>query len=504
MTNDTVASVLAHVAQRRPGAPAIVGPDASTATHGELDREVRRFVAWLRSHDVAPADRVAWVVPNGPPAAIAFLGSAAACASAPLNPAFRETEFRFCLDDLRPKVVLLGGDQPGAERAARHLGIPSLELRPRQDGRPGFELPEDEVPDVVVPDDIALVLHTSGTTARPKQVLLRQRNLCASARNIAATLALSADDRGLNMMPLFHIHGLMAGLLAPLSAGGSVVCTPGFDARRAREWLRRFRPTWYSAVPAIHMAMRAAFEGGPAPEGGFPFRFVRSSSSALPVAEMAALEALFGVPVIEAYGMTEGAHQIASNPLPPGRRKPGTVGLAAGPEVSIRDAEGNAVPQGLDGEICIRGDSVSPGYHDNRAANEASFVVGWFRTGDQGHVDADGYVTITGRLKEFINRGGEKVAPVEVDNVLLEHPAVAQATACAIPHPTLGEEVGAAVVLHPGSTGVTPRDLLAFAAARLAPYKRPKQILIVGAIPKGATGKAQRIGLWEALHRLPP
>ena len=508
MTMETVASLLAAGAKRDPGAPAIVAPGGEALSCRELVREVRRFVGWLRSHGVGPGDRVAWVAPNGPHAAIAFLGSAAACTSAPLNPTFREPEFRFYLEDLRPKVLLLLGDQPGAERAAHHLGLRTLELRVRPEARPGFDLPdvEDGVdlgPDGIGPGDIALVLHTSGTTARPKQVLLSQRNLCASARNIATTLGLSGADRGLNMMPLFHIHGLMAGLLAPLRAGASVVCTPGFDARRVREWLDRHRPTWYSAVPAIHMGMRDAFEGQPPPEGGFPFRFVRSSSSALPIAVMASLEALFGVPVIEAYGMTEGSHQIASNPLPPARRKAGTVGLAAGPEIAIRDAAGDSVAPGFDGEIWIRGETVTAGYHDNPVANVASFVDGWFRTGDQGRMDADGYLELTGRLKELINRGGEKVAPVEIDNVLLEHPGVAQAMTCAVPHPTLGEEVGAVVVLRDGSPGLTARELVAFAAERLAPYKRPKQILIVPELPKGPTGKVQRVGLWEALHRRP-
>ena len=500
---ETVASLLADAAKRSPDAPAILAPEAGALSYRELVGEVRRFAGWLSSHDVAPGDRVAWVAPNGPHAAIAFLGSASACTSAPLNPTFQEREFRFYFEDLRPKVVLLGGEQPAAARAAQHLGIRALALRPRAGGSPGFELPEGEDRSDVDADGIALVLHTSGTTARPKQVLLRQRNLCASARNIASTLGLSAGDRGLNLMPLFHIHGLMAGLLASLHAGASVVCTPGFDARNVREWLRRHRPTWYTAVPAIHMGMRDAFEGQPVPEGGFPFRFVRSSSSALPVAVMASLEALFGAPVIEAYGMTEGAHQIASNPLPPGRRKPGTVGPAAGPEITIRDESGRDVPQDRDGEVWIRGATVSPGYHDNAGANAASFVDGWFRTGDLGRMDADGYLTLTGRLKELINRGGEKVAPVEIDNVLLEHPDVEQAMSCAVPHPTLGEEVGAVVVLRAGSTGVTPRDLVTFAAARLAPYKRPKQILIVPGLPRGPTGKVQRVGLWEALLRHP-
>jgi acyl-CoA synthetase (AMP-forming)/AMP-acid ligase II len=369
-------------------------------------------------------------------------------------------------------------------------------LRARPDGLPGFALPEGGVDaGEARPDDIALVLHTSGTTARPKEVPLRQRNLCASARNVAATLRLSEADRALN------IHGLVAGLRASISVGASVVGAPGFDPRRVREWIARLRPTWYSAVPTIHMAMRDVFEDAP-PQGGFPFRFVRSSSSALPPPVMTALEALYGVPVIEAYGMTEAAHQIASNPLPPAMRKPGSVGLPAGPEIAVRDGEGRDAAEGVEGEVWIRGDTVSPGYHDNDAANAESYANGWFRTGDLGRFDADGYLFLTGRLKELVNRGGEKIAPAEIDNALLEHPGVAQAVCCAMPHPTLGEEVAAVVVLRPDAGDVTPRDLLAHCASRLAPCKRPRQILIVPELPKGATGKVQRRGLWEALARL--
>lgn len=502
MPNDTVASLIARAATRVPDAPAIVAPDAATLAYRDLAGEVARLAGWLRALGVAPGDRAAWVAPNGQHAALAFLGTTAACASAPLNPTLKEREYRIGLEDLRPRVLLLAGEQPEAAAAARALGIDAFELRARPDGLPGFALPEGGVDaGEARPDDIALVLHTSGTTARPKEVPLRQRNLCASARNVAATLRLSEADRALNMMPLFHIHGLVAGLLASISVGASVVGAPGFDPRRVREWIARLRPTWYSAVPTIHMAMRDVFEDAP-PQGGFPFRFVRSSSSALPPPVTAALEALYGVPVIEAYGMTEAAHQIASNPLPPAMRKPGSVGLPAGPEIAVRDGEGRDAAEGVEGEVWIRGDTVSPGYHDNDAANAESYANGWFRTGDLGRFDADGYLFLTGRLKELVNRGGEKIAPAEIDNALLEHPGVAQAVCCAMPHPTLGEEVAAVVVLRPDAGDVTPRDLLAHCASRLAPCKRPRQILIVPELPKGATGKVQRRGLWEALARL--
>jgi len=499
MANETIASLVARAARRDPAAGAILAPGGETLSYGELAEEIARVARALRARGVARGDRAAWIAAGGPQAAVAFLGSAAACASAPINPALGPRELRAQLEDLRPRIVLLAGEQHSAGAAARALGIEVMELRARPDGRPGFALPEgrSEVEEAG-PEDVALVLHTSGTTARPKQVPLGHRSLCVAARNVASTLRLSDADRALNMMPLFHIHGLVAGLLASLSAGSSVVCAPGFDPRGVREWVARLRPTWYSAVPAIHMAMRDAFEGTP-PDGGFPFRFARSSSSALPPAVIGALETLYGAPVLEAYGMTEAAHQIASNPLPPAQRKPGSVGLPAGPEVAIRDPQGRDASTGVEGEVWIRGETVVRGYHDNPDANAESYANGWFRTGDLGRLDADGYLWLTGRLKELVNRGGEKIAPAEVDNVLLEHPDVAQAACCAMPHPTLGEEVAAVVVLRPGAVDVTVRDLLAHCASRLAPFKRPKQILIVPEIPRSATGKVQRRGLWEAV-----
>jgi acyl-CoA synthetase (AMP-forming)/AMP-acid ligase II/aryl carrier-like protein len=294
-------------------------------------------------------------------------------------------------------------------------------------------------------------------------------------------------------MPLFHIHGLVAALSSSLAAGGSVVCTGGLALPEFFDWLTEFRPTWYTAVPTMHHAVLTAAQARDG-MGATSLRFIRSSSSALPRTVLAGLEETFGVPVIEAYGMTEAAHQMASNPLPPRARKPGSVGLAAGPAVAIMNDAGELVAPGVIGEVVIRGPNVTAGYVNNPAANAAAFTNGWFRTGDQGSIDDDGYLTLTGRLKELINRGGEKIAPVEVDEALLDHPAVAQALTFAMPHPTLGEEVAAAVVLRAG-TSASERQLREFAATRLAYFKLPRRIVILDAIPKGPTGKPQRIGL---------
>jgi len=346
--------------------------------------------------------------------------------------------------------------------------------------------------------DIALVLHTSGTTSRPKIVPLTSANICTSAASIAATLHLTPGDRCLNIMPLFHIHGLIAAVLSSLSTGAAITCAPGFDALRVYGWMKSARPTWYTAVPTMHQAILSRAARNTDVVAGAGLRFIRSSSAPLPVPVLHDLEKTFGCRVIEAYGMTEAAHQMASNQLQPGLRKPGTVGAAAGPEVAIMSADGALLAQGEVGEIAIRGANVTLGYLNNDKANAENFTGGWFRTGDQGALDADGFLTIRGRLKEIINRGGEKVSPGEVDAVLMEHPAVDQVVTFAMPHARLGEDVAAAVVLKDGALA-DEAALRAHVATRLAAFKVPRKILILGEIPKGSTGKLQRIGLAEKL-----
>ena len=343
-----------------------------------------------------------------------------------------------------------------------------------------------------------MVLHTSGTTSRPKIVPLSQKNVTASARHIKETLHLTPGDRCLNIMPLFHIHGLIAAVSASLAAGASVYCTPGFNALKFFAWIDEVKPSWYTAVPTMHQAILQRAPRNAEIIQRNRLRFIRSSSSSLPPQVLNELEAVFGAPVIEAYGMTEAAHQMASNPLPPAKHIAGSVGIAAGPEIAIMDEDGNLLERGATGEIVIRGPNVSSGYENNPKANEAGFTKGWFRTGDQGVLDGEGYLTITGRLKEIISRGGEKISPREVDEVLMDHPAVAQVVTFGLPHKMLGEEVGAAVVLREGMAA-SERELRDFCATRLADFKVPRKILFLPEIPKGATGKLQRIGLAEKL-----
>ena len=327
---------------------------------------------------------------------------------------------------------------------------------------------------------------------------LSQSNIAASARHIGATLRLTPADRCLNIMPLFHIHGLIAAVSSSLAAGAGVFCTPGFNALKFFSWLGESGASWYSAVPTMHQTILARAGRNQAAIEAQPLRFIRSSSASLPPQVMAELEATFGAPVIESYGMTEAAHQMASNPLPPETRKAGTVGLAAGPEVAVMTPNGELLPAESEGEVVIRGPNVTSGYERNPEANAAAFTHGWFHTGDQGVLDAEGYLKITGRLKEIINRGGEKVSPLEVDEVLMDHPAVRQVVTFALPHEKLGEEVAAAVVLREGAE-LDALSLRQFAATHLADFKVPRKILFLDEIPKGATGKLQRIGLAEKL-----
>jgi len=493
---------LPPLAPMPPAAIALMAPDQPPLSFADLAAYVDQLCRDFARRGVRCGTAVGIVLPNGPEMAACFLAVSALAMAAPLNPAYGEEEFRFYLSDLDVKLLLCGqGVGEAARVAAKSLGIPVLDIVAAEAAAAGeFILSGDA--EIVAsgearlngPDDLALVLHTSGTTARPKIVGLRQRNLHASMTNIARTLALSADDICLNVMPLFHIHGLMAALGAQLAVGGAVVCTPGFNALKFFGWLAEFRPSWYSAVPTMHQAIlvRAARNGDIIEAARL--RFIRSSSAALPDVVFRDLERVFSCPVIEAYGMTEAAHQMTSNGLPPARRKPGSVGLPAGPEVTIMDDRGKILPAGEKGEIVVRGVNIHDGYLNNAEANAAAFTDGWFRTGDQGLVDEDGDLKITGRLKEIINRGGEKISPLEVDNVLLDHPLVAQAVTFAVPHSMLGEEVGAAIVLEEGATA-DAEQIRDFARSRIVEFKVPRHILFLQEIPKGPTGKIQRVGL---------
>ena len=490
MAGLTLLDVLQHGA---PANPAIVVPDGVRLTYGELREQVAAAADYLAQLGVGRDDTVALVFPNSVEAIVLFLAASTAGTAAPLNAAYKEDEFRFYLQDTGARVLVVPPTQGEAARRAMPAGMSLVEAHmdgghlAMESAAPRIESRTAAIPDG---DDVALVLHTSGTTNRPKLVPLRHRNLFASVDNIASTYKLAPSDVAFCVMPLFHIHGLMASTMATFRSGGTVVVPPKFDALTFWPMLHDHRATWYSAVPTMHQ-MLLMRNRGERPPGADRLRFIRSSSSALSPETMTQLESRFGAPVLEAYGMTEASHQMASNPLPPAPRRAGTVGVGTGVRLGIMDDSGALLSDGRgdSGEVVIRGPNVIDGYSNNPEANAESFVDGWFRTGDRGTIDADGYLSLIGRLKEMINRGGEKIAPREIDDVLMKHPAVSEAVAFGSPHPAWGEEVVAAVVLK---EPVAEKELIAFARERLADYKVPKKLYIVDKIPTTATGKVQR------------
>jgi acyl-CoA synthetase (AMP-forming)/AMP-acid ligase II len=489
--------------------PAVIVPEQHIrVTYGALREQVQAMAEQLAAFGVVRGDRVASALPNGLPAIVSFLAASVAGTAAPLNPAYKEEEFRFYLEDTAAKVLILPTEGADEARRAAGDGVPVLGIDVDSSGRVSLTGVAGRKP-VTPPalDDVALILHTSGSTGRPKRVPLKHSNLSISAQNVARSYALSGEDVSMCVMPLFHVHGLVASTLATLWSGGTVVVPAKFSPLSFWRVARNFGVTWYSAVPTIHQLLLArAREPGDAskkPAGTERLRFIRSCSAALPPQVMHGLESAFGAPVLEAYGMTEAAHQMASNPLPPAEHKPGSVGPGTDVRISIMDKDGRHLAQGEQGEVVIEGPNVIQGYENNPDANATSFVDGWFRTGDQGYLDADGYLHLVARIKELINRGGEKISPREIDEVLLAHPAVAEAVCFGVPHVTWGEEVAAAVVLREAASE-SEADLLAYCRERLADYKQPKQIHITDAIPRTATGKIQRGAVAKAYARTAP
>jgi acyl-CoA synthetase (AMP-forming)/AMP-acid ligase II len=493
--------LLEHQAKRIPDAPAILAPGRAPLTYGRLYQHIENMGCGLRAMGIGRHDRIAAVLPNGPEMAVAILSVAASATCAPMNPAHRTEELDRYFADLRPRALIAqaGIDTP-ARRAALSRGVRVIELSTALDAEAGlFTLQGDQggAPshESVSPGNVALLMPTSGTTSRPKIVPQTHAKVCASAYATGAALALRETDRCLNILPLFHGHGLIATVMASLAAGASVVCAPTFDVNSFSAWLTAFQPTWYSAVPAMHQAILGQARHTRDRLSESRLRFVRSSSAPLPRRIFADLEQSFETCVIEWYGMTEvAASPITCNPQPPRPRKPGSVGIPVALDVTIIGEEGALLPGGQTGEVVVRGASVMAGYDGDPMATAAAFAGDWFKTGDLGFFDDDGYLFLTGRTREMINRGGEKVAPREVDEVLLEHPAVAEAVTFAVPHATLGEDVASAIVLRPDVLA-TPKEIRHFAIGRIAEFKVPRQVLIVSQIPKGPTGKVQRIGL---------
>ena len=466
-------------------------------SYGEFKIFNEKISRQLAATNIINSDRAAIVLPNGPLMASSFLSISSYMSAAPLNPSYKQEEFEFYLDDLKPKFLLVEPNSKSlAVIAAKNLNIPVFEMKISANQPLGtFELFDKET-DYKKPNDYdeALVLHTSGTTSRPKIVPLSNLNIFTSAVNISKSLKLTADDHCLNIMPLFHIHGLIAVLSASAKVGASVCASNGFNALKFLDLAETQNITWYSGVPTMHQAILLRAQKNSNKAKKLNLRFIRSSSASLPPAIFEQLNDIFQTPVIEAYGMTEATHQMASNPLPPAIQKPGLVGMPAGPEICIMNDKNEKLSQGEIGEICIKGDNVTNGYENNPEANKQSFVNNWFRTGDEGFFDEDGYLKISGRLKEIINKGGEKISPLEVDNILMDFPPIDQALCFGYKDKMLGEDIAVAIKLKENKS-CTEDDIKSYANEKLAKFKIPKKIFIVEDIPKGATGKLQRIGL---------
>ncbi len=481
--------------------PALVAPNRPTLSYKKLKQQIIDLAAQLNEFGISPGDRIAITMPNGPEMVVTFFAAAMCGTAAPLNPKYSQAEFAFYYEDLNASaLIILDEGIPAAKEAlTENMLLIQAKLQPEglsfnlQGGKKRDEQPNE----FANPEDIAMILHTSGTTSRPKRVPIKHRNLAASAGNIIGTYNLTAADRALCVMPLFHVHGLVASMLSTLSSGGTVIVPfGGFNALEFWQLLVEFQPTWYSAVPTMHQLLLARSSRNQEAIAKSKLRFIRSSSSSLPTVVLENLEKTFNAPVLEAYSMTEASHQMTSNPLPPAEHKAGTVGYGFGVEINIMDEAGNLLPQGKLGEVVVKAPNVVDGYENNPEANAKAFTNGWFRTGDQGIIDESGYLSLTGRLKELINRGGEKISPLEIDNVILRHPTVEEVLSFAAPHKTLGEDVHAAVVLK---EKIDERELKQYCLQYLADFKVPRKFHFLEALPRGATGKPQRLKMAELL-----
>jgi acyl-CoA synthetase (AMP-forming)/AMP-acid ligase II len=480
-----------------PSHAAIRCPEGPTLTYAKLTTQVERLATELSGLGLGKGDRIAMALPNGLEVIASFLAASTVGTAAPLNPAYTRDEFSFYLEDTSARALIVPPSGADEARAAAGEGVLLIEVSSDNDGQIRFSAKGKRTASSASneADDIALILHTSGTTSRPKRVPLSHANLMRSARNVAATYDLKAGDVSLCVMPLFHVHGLVASTLATFATGGTVVVPPKFNPLSFWNTVREHRATWYSAVPTIHQVLLARAKGS-RPSGAEQLRFIRSCSAALSPQTMSDIESTFGVPILEAYGMTEAAHQMASNPLPPAARKAGSVGCGTQVEIAILDKEGNVLQPAAIGEVSIKGPNVFGGYEGNPSANAESFSNGWFRTGDQGYLDENGYLTLVGRIKELINRGGEKISPREIDDALLAHPAVAEAVCFGIPDRVYGEGVAAAVVLKGEAT---EKELISHCRSSLSDFKCPTRIYIMESIPRTATGKIQRRNVAAAI-----
>jgi oxalate---CoA ligase len=489
-------------AEKRPDAPALLTPGCPALSYQRLKNHITVTVRQLQQFGFDRGNRLAVVLPNGPELATTFLALSSNTTCAPLNPAYSPAELEFYLRATRSQALVVTVETERiAGEAARGLGLPVIHLVPENKEAAGlFRLEVEKgllAPKTTVEnsEEIGLVLHTSGTTGKAKIVPLSRVNLFHVGKNIADALELTQSDCGLNFMPLFHLHGLGV-VMSALYSGGSMVCASEFEAALFFGWLKEFRPTWYSAAPSFHQSILARAKAAH-PEIVPTLRLIRTGSAHLPMVAFRELEKVFNAPVIEFWGLSESGPDTCNGLASAGRRA-GSVGRAVGAEVGVVDEYGKTLGVGAIGEVVVRGPNVISGYENNPEANQKSFFDGWFRTGDHGYIDADGFLFISGRLKEVINRGGEKIIPGEIDDVLSAHPAIAEVAAFGFPDQRLGEEVGVVVAPRAGCS-ISVEDVREFAAQRLAEFKVPRQVSIVSKIPKNATGKLERLKLAAVL-----
>lgn len=501
MDSLTLTELLKNVAGEFPHRRAVSISGKFDLTYSQLSELVERAASRLVAAGIKPGDVVALTFPNTIEFVVMFLAVIRARATAaPLNSAYTAEEFEFYLSDSESKLLLTSQEgNSSAQAAASKLNIPqaTVSLSGADSHKLSLSLPDSQLISLAHlgndPSDVALFLHTSGTTSRPKGVPLTQLNLASSVRNIKAVYKLSESDSTVIVLPLFHVHGLVAGLLSSLGAGAAVALPAAgrFSASTFWKDMVKYNATWYTAVPTIHQIILDRHFNNP--EAVYPkLRFIRSCSASLAPAILARLEETFGAPVLEAYAMTEATHLMSSNPLPEdGPHKSGSVGKPVGQEMAILDENGVAQEANACGEVCVRGPNVTRGYKNNPEANRVSFQFGWFHTGDLGCLDSDGYLHLVGRIKELINRGGEKISPIEVDAILLSHPDINQAVAFGVPDDKYGEEINCAIIPREGSN-IDESEVLRYCKKNLASFKIPKKVFVTDSLPKTASGKIQR------------
>jgi acyl-CoA synthetase (AMP-forming)/AMP-acid ligase II/thioesterase domain-containing protein/acyl carrier protein len=488
--------------------PALLAPGRSELAWPAFLGLLRQARTCLGASGIRPGDAVALALPEGPEAVVVLLGVMHAAWAAPVNAALTGAEWREALTRLRARLVItLEGSAVAAvaEEVAAHLQIPLMALKWQPDaaGRVDWEMPCAGLPaataEPVYTAEPGLLLFTSATTDRPKLVPLPLRKIEAMVAGMRTTLPEADAGRVLLITPLYHLQGILS-VLHQTASGGTLIATPGFRGDAFGDWIKTFAPTQFTVNPTLCRALLDLCRKDAALRDACrSLRFLTCAGARLPEALRDEWSATIGVPLIEGYGLTE-VGRVTMTPLDVRQHRAGSVGVCCGPETAIMDANGTLLPLGQEGEIVLRGETVFEGYAHDPAATAAAFRHGWFHTGDLGRMDADGFLYLTGRIKEMINRGGEKILPYEVEDALARHPAVAEAAVFGYPHARLGEDVAAGVVTR---EPVSAPALRGFLAERLAAYKLPRRILFLDAIPKGATGKPQRARLAELLGLAP-